>query len=152
MGCRAQPNDLRREADRPVVAVPCELVEAGEDRHPLSCYTKTAFILRDFAMQFLDRLAPPPCTTPSFKGGQPRAGPRAITTSERTIPPQSAAQWRLESRWAWAAASAAGYFAPRGRHLRGQTCGLPPADAHRPRPGRARRPGLPLRPPSFNYV
>jgi len=33
-------------------------VEAGEDRHTLSCYTKTASILRDFAMQFLDRLAP----------------------------------------------------------------------------------------------
>src|SRR5262249_23741999 len=85
MGGRAQPNDLRREADRPVVAVPCEVVEAGEDGHTLSCYTKTAFILRDFAMQFMDRLAPPPCTTPRSRGGQPRAGPRAITTLERTI-------------------------------------------------------------------
>src|SRR5262249_17539921 len=86
MGGRAQPNDLRREADRPVVAVPCDVVEAGEDRHTLSCYTKTAFILRDFAMQFLDRLAPPPLHHPLGQGGgQPRAGPRAITTLERTI-------------------------------------------------------------------
>src|SRR5262249_57443641 len=65
MGGRAQPNDLRREADRPVVAVPCDVVEAGEDRHTLSCYTKTASILRDFAMQFLDRLAPLSAKGPS---------------------------------------------------------------------------------------
>jgi len=40
MGGRAQPNDLRREADRPVVAVPCDVVEAGEDRHTLLCCAK----------------------------------------------------------------------------------------------------------------
>src|SRR5215471_6052699 len=116
MGGRAQPNDLRREADRPVVAVPCDVVEAGEDRHTLSCYTKTAFILRDFAMQFLDRLAPP----------RSRGAAASWTSSKHNVgahhTPQSAAQWRLESRRSWAAASAAEYSAPRGRHCRGQTC------------------------------
>src|SRR5262249_47865109 len=32
---RAQPDDVRRQADRPVVAVACDMVEAGEDRHTL---------------------------------------------------------------------------------------------------------------------
>src|SRR5262249_45429902 len=67
VGSRAQPDDLRREADRPIVAVACDVVEPGEDRHTLSCYTKTASILRDFVMQFLDRLAP------SRPTGQPLA-------------------------------------------------------------------------------
>src|SRR5262249_12582422 len=65
MGGRAQPNDLRREADRPIVAVPCDVVEVGEDRHiatlrPLPYYA----ILR---CNFWTDLHPP-------AKGRPRAG------------------------------------------------------------------------------
>src|SRR6202007_3405928 len=42
MGGRAQPNDLRREADRPVVAVPGDVGGAGGGRHWVVLYTMTA--------------------------------------------------------------------------------------------------------------
>src|SRR5262249_50180107 len=47
-----QANDLRGESNRPVVAVACNMVEAGEDRHTLLCYSKTASILRNFRCNF----------------------------------------------------------------------------------------------------
>src|SRR2546429_2299072 len=49
---RAQPDDLRGESNRPVVAIAREMIETGEDRHTLLGYRKTASISRNFSMQF----------------------------------------------------------------------------------------------------
>jgi hypothetical protein len=92
------------------------VVEAGEDRHTLSCYTKTVSILRDFAMQFLDRLA-----LPLGQGGQPLAGleqPQGRGSPYRFNRRRNGG-WNRVGR---ATASAAECSAPRGRDCRGQTC------------------------------
>src|SRR5215831_14010994 len=52
MGGRAQPDDLRRQADRPVVAVACDMVETGEDRHTLLCCAKATTLLCYFRCNF----------------------------------------------------------------------------------------------------
>src|SRR5262249_28857161 len=52
MGGWAQPDDLRREADRPVVAVARDVVETGEDRHTLLCCAKAITLLRYFRCNF----------------------------------------------------------------------------------------------------
>src|SRR5262249_56220353 len=53
MGGWAQPDDLRRKADRAVVAVARDVVETGEDRHTLLCCAKAITLLRYFRCNFL---------------------------------------------------------------------------------------------------
>src|SRR5262249_7945191 len=52
MGGWAQPDDLRREADRPIVAVASDVVETGEDRHTVLCCGKAITLLRYFRVNF----------------------------------------------------------------------------------------------------
>src|SRR5262249_27979776 len=52
MGGWAQPDDLRREADRPIVAVARDVVETGEDRHTVLCCAKAITLLRYFRCNF----------------------------------------------------------------------------------------------------
>src|SRR5262249_4164137 len=46
---RTQPDHLRCESNRPVVAIAREMMKTGEDRHTLLGYRKTASILRNFS-------------------------------------------------------------------------------------------------------
>src|SRR5262249_59959297 len=52
MGGWAQPDDLRREADRPIVPVGGGVVGTGEDRHTVLCGAKAITLLRYFRCNF----------------------------------------------------------------------------------------------------
>src|SRR5262249_22413421 len=84
MGGWAQPDDLRREADRPIVAVASDVVETGEDRHTVLCCAKAITLLRYFRCNFwAGRYLPRGC-----RGGGEGRRKTPTPGGRRPAPPQ----------------------------------------------------------------